>query len=141
MDAGLRDGVTASRAQGYASVIGDLDDGGDGSAARKADLLRHAAMSVANARGSAATTALRGSTAALRTTSSTRCGHGGTYPEQVMFAKGHGAQNDFVLLPDPDGQLSLTPAAVALCDRRQGHGRRRGAAGDEGRGGVGGRPV
>ena len=40
-----------------------------------------------------------------------------------MFAKGHGTQNDFVLLPDPDGRLSLTPAAVAaLCDRRRGLG-------------------
>ncbi len=40
-----------------------------------------------------------------------------------MFAKGHGTQNDFVLLPDPDGRVSLTPAAVAaLCDRRQGLG-------------------
>lgn len=32
---GLRDGVTASRALGYAQVIADLDDGGDGSAARE----------------------------------------------------------------------------------------------------------
>ena len=40
-----------------------------------------------------------------------------------MFAKGHGTQNDFVLLPDPDGTLTLTPAAVAaLCDRRRGLG-------------------
>jgi diaminopimelate epimerase len=40
-----------------------------------------------------------------------------------MFVKGHGTQNDFVLLPDPDGLLSLTPAAVAaLCDRRRGLG-------------------
>jgi diaminopimelate epimerase len=40
-----------------------------------------------------------------------------------MFAKGHGTQNDFVLLPDPEGLLSLTPAAVAaLCDRRRGLG-------------------
>jgi diaminopimelate epimerase len=55
--------------------------------------------------------------------SSTRCEYGGTYPERVMFAKGHGTQNDFVLLPDPDGLLSLTPAAVAaLCDRRRGLG-------------------
>jgi diaminopimelate epimerase len=43
--------------------------------------------------------------------------------EVVIFAKGHGTQNDFVLLPDPDGQLALTPAAVAaLCDRRRGVG-------------------
>jgi diaminopimelate epimerase len=40
-----------------------------------------------------------------------------------MFAKGHGTQNDFVLLPDPEGRLSMTPAAVAaLCDRRRGLG-------------------
>ncbi|MCV7193471.1 tRNA (adenosine(37)-N6)-dimethylallyltransferase MiaA [Mycolicibacterium brumae] len=32
---GLRDGVTASRALGYAQVIADLDDGGDGSAAQE----------------------------------------------------------------------------------------------------------
>jgi len=41
----------------------------------------------------------------------------------VEFAKGHGTQNDFVLLPDPDGRLTLTPPAVAaLCDRRRGLG-------------------
>jgi diaminopimelate epimerase len=40
-----------------------------------------------------------------------------------MFAKGHGTQNDFVLLPDPEGRLTLTPPAVAaLCDRRRGLG-------------------
>ncbi len=32
---GLRDGVTAARALGYAQVIADLDDGGDGAAARE----------------------------------------------------------------------------------------------------------
>jgi diaminopimelate epimerase len=41
----------------------------------------------------------------------------------VKFAKGHGTQNDFVLLPDPEARLSLAPAAVAaLCDRRRGLG-------------------
>ena len=55
--------------------------------------------------------------------SNRRCGHGGTYPDRVMFAKGHGTQNDFVLLPDLDGRLTLDPAAVAaLCDRRRGIG-------------------
>jgi diaminopimelate epimerase len=40
-----------------------------------------------------------------------------------MFAKGHGTQNDFVLLPDLNAELALTPAAVtALCDRRRGLG-------------------
>jgi len=51
------------------------------------------------------------------------CGHGGTYPDQVKFAKGHGTQNDFVLLADLEGRLALEPAAVAaLCDRRRGIG-------------------
>jgi diaminopimelate epimerase len=40
-----------------------------------------------------------------------------------MFAKGHGTQNDFVLLPDLDAKLTLTPTVVsALCDRRRGLG-------------------
>ena len=41
----------------------------------------------------------------------------------MKFAKGHGTQNDFVVLPDLDARLALTPAAVAaLCDRRRGLG-------------------
>jgi diaminopimelate epimerase len=41
----------------------------------------------------------------------------------VIFAKGHGTQNDFVLLPDLAAELALTPAAVtALCDRHRGLG-------------------
>jgi len=41
----------------------------------------------------------------------------------MRFAKGHGTGNDFVILPDPDGALDLTPALVRrLCDRRTGIG-------------------
>jgi len=41
----------------------------------------------------------------------------------VRFSKGHGTENDFVVLPDPDGAIDLTPARVAaLCDRRRGLG-------------------
>lgn len=41
----------------------------------------------------------------------------------VEFTKGHGTGNDFVILPDPDGRLALTPELVAaLCDRRRGIG-------------------
>jgi diaminopimelate epimerase len=41
----------------------------------------------------------------------------------VTYAKGHGTGNDFVILPDPEGQLPLTPRLVAaLCDRRRGIG-------------------
>lgn len=35
LDRGLRDGVTAARALGYAQVLADLDTGGDGAAARE----------------------------------------------------------------------------------------------------------
>ena len=39
------------------------------------------------------------------------------------YAKGHGTENDFVLLPDPDGELKLTESRVrALCDRQRGLG-------------------
>jgi diaminopimelate epimerase len=52
-----------------------------------------------------------------------RCEPGDTYPEQVRFTKGHGTQNDFVVLGDVDAELALTPAVVAaLCDRRRGLG-------------------
>ncbi|MEV1145798.1 diaminopimelate epimerase [Micromonospora sp. NPDC049799] len=41
----------------------------------------------------------------------------------MQFTKGHGTANDFVILPDPDNQLDLTPGVVAaLCDRRRGLG-------------------
>ncbi|WP_433826813.1 diaminopimelate epimerase [Actinoplanes sp. CA-015351] len=41
----------------------------------------------------------------------------------MLFTKGHGTGNDFVILPDPDGELALTPEIVAsLCDRRRGIG-------------------
>jgi diaminopimelate epimerase len=44
---------------------------------------------------------------------------------RLRFLKGHGTENDFVLLPDPDGSVlhDLDPALVAaLCDRRAGIG-------------------
>ncbi|WP_144206610.1 diaminopimelate epimerase [Mycobacterium tilburgii] len=41
----------------------------------------------------------------------------------MIFGKGHGTQNDFVLLPDVDAALPLTPQRVAaLCDRLRGLG-------------------
>lgn len=41
----------------------------------------------------------------------------------LQFAKGHGTENDFVLVPDPDGRLDLPAGLVAaLCDRRAGVG-------------------
>ncbi|HWN25590.1 MAG TPA: diaminopimelate epimerase, partial [Actinomycetospora sp.] len=46
--------------------------------------------------------------------------------EGVEFVKGHGTENDFVVLPDPDGEIALDAddgALVrALCHRRRGIG-------------------
>jgi diaminopimelate epimerase len=41
----------------------------------------------------------------------------------VRFVKGHGTENDFVVLPDPDGRLDLSDDVVRrICDRRAGIG-------------------
>lgn len=41
----------------------------------------------------------------------------------MIFAKGHGTENDFVVLPDAEAALDLAAARVAaLCDRRRGLG-------------------
>ena len=45
------------------------------------------------------------------------------YYRWMRFAKGHGTGNDFVILPDPDGQLDLSARTVArICDRHAGLG-------------------
>ncbi|NEB09906.1 diaminopimelate epimerase [Streptomyces coelicoflavus] len=42
---------------------------------------------------------------------------------RIAFLKGHGTENDFVIVPDPENALDLPAAAVAaLCDRRAGIG-------------------
>ncbi|MFD4568477.1 diaminopimelate epimerase [Streptomyces sp. NPDC058467] len=42
---------------------------------------------------------------------------------RIAFLKGHGTENDFVIIPDPENAIDLPPAAVAaLCDRRAGIG-------------------
>ncbi|HET9381026.1 MAG TPA: diaminopimelate epimerase [Streptomyces sp.] len=52
---------------------------------------------------------------------STRNDRGTSAP--IAFLKGHGTENDFVIVPDPDNLLDLPAAAVAaLCDRRAGIG-------------------
>lgn len=41
----------------------------------------------------------------------------------IAFLKGHGTQNDFVIIPDPDNTIELPASVVAtLCDRRAGIG-------------------
>lgn len=47
----------------------------------------------------------------------------GAMADQLAFTKGHGTENDFVLVPDLEGTLDLTPSQVALlADRRAGIG-------------------
>lgn len=42
---------------------------------------------------------------------------------QIAFLKGHGTENDFVIVPDPDNALDLPVSLVVrLCDRRAGIG-------------------
>ncbi|MFC8195914.1 diaminopimelate epimerase [Streptomyces sp. NPDC057298] len=42
---------------------------------------------------------------------------------RIAFLKGHGTENDFVIIPDPENTVALPQAAVAaLCDRRAGIG-------------------
>src|SRR5918994_6916602 len=44
-------------------------------------------------------------------------------PQTIAFTKGHGTGNDFVVIPDRDGELELTDDQIAvLCDRRFGIG-------------------
>ncbi len=70
----------------------------------------------------------------------------------MRFAKGHGTENDFVILPDPGGELRLSAGLAArLCDRRAGIGAdgvlrvvrtaARPAAGDPGGAGGAGGPA
>ncbi len=43
--------------------------------------------------------------------------------DSIEFTKGHGTQNDFVVLPDPQVRLELTVERIAaLCDRQRGLG-------------------
>ncbi|MEV5185384.1 diaminopimelate epimerase [Streptomyces werraensis] len=42
---------------------------------------------------------------------------------RIAFLKGHGTENDFVIVPDPENAVELSAAAVAaLCERRAGIG-------------------
>jgi diaminopimelate epimerase len=44
-------------------------------------------------------------------------------PTPIAFLKGHGTENDFVIVPDPDNALELpAPVVARLCDRRAGIG-------------------
>jgi diaminopimelate epimerase len=48
---------------------------------------------------------------------------GGLEEKTLRALKGHGTENDFIVIPDLDGRLDLNGAAVrALCDRRAGIG-------------------
>ena len=132
LDRGLRDGRTASRALGYQQVVAALD--GCVRLTRGATSLRRPSRrcaprggsSAGSARGSVATVAscwLDPGPGPARAGRFVRCVRGSAALTGIPFSKGHGTENDFVVLPDPDGVLDLTDARVAaLCDRRRGLG-------------------
>ena len=83
------------------------------------------------ARGPAALTALVAPGVARRAQSGCRTARPAVVPNpydrgmstRIAFLKGHGTENDFVIIPDPENVIDLPPAAVAaLCDRRAGIG-------------------
>src|SRR6478609_7807803 len=46
-----------------------------------------------------------------------------TQTTPLRYLKGHGTENDFVIVPDAENEIDLPPALVArLCDRRAGLG-------------------
>jgi diaminopimelate epimerase len=56
-------------------------------------------------------------------TSAARVADGAREAQVVRFTKGHGTENDFVMVLDPDGEWELEPGTVRfLCDRRAGIG-------------------
>ena len=120
---GLREGRTASRALGYAQVLRFLDgDWNEAEAAAQTvagdQAFRPPAGVLVPPRPArsrwlpgpgqdAADLALAGG-AGVRVGIAARATIG-----SMRFAKGHGTGNDFVILPDPDGRLDLSAAAVA----------------------------
>ena len=130
LDRGLRDGRTASRALGYQQVVAALDGASATSGTAPRPSRRCAppgGSSAGSAPGSAATGASRwldaGGPDLLERAASYAASMSSGCTTGVPFSKGHGTENDFVLLPDPDGVLDLTAARVAaLCDRRRGLG-------------------
>ena len=88
-------------------------------AGRRADRARHASLRppptiVVSARPPSAVAGL----------GATRAGRPGRhYPGRMRLVKGHGTENDFLVLPDLDASIDLTPGLVrALCDRHAGLG-------------------
>ena len=121
LDRGLREGRTASRALGYQQVVAALDGHGDLGTRGG----RHGARDAA-VRPQAALLVPPRPADRLARPGPGSAGAGASYAggmTGIAFAKGHGTENDFVVLPDPDGALDLTAARVAaLCDRRRGLG-------------------
>ena len=118
--AGLRAGRTASRALGYAQVLRFLAGEWTERAGPGGDDPGHPAVRPPpgglvppRSQGDLAGRRARGGPAPA----------GAGYDQHMRFGKGHGTENDFVILPDPGNTLDLRASLVArLCDRRAGLG-------------------
>ena len=107
--AGLRRGVTASRALGYAQLLAVLDGEIDLEQAIMATARPPGALSVGNGRGSGRDT---GSTWLDGTAPGIATAVASAWRSRSLFgvSSSRGTdQNDFVLLPDPDDTLVVTP--------------------------------
>ena len=130
---GLREGRTASRALGYPQVIAMIDGVMSQPEAHEAIVLATRRYARRQQRwfgrdprtrwldGGAPTLSTAGRILALLAgRSAYACPMTG---RPIPFAKGHGTGNDFVILPNLDAMIEVTPALVAaLCDRRRGVG-------------------
>ena len=131
VDAGLRDGLTASRALGYRQVLAYLDGELTEEEARTRTVTATRKFArrqdgwfrkdpritwLAHDRADLADAAV-----ALAAEPAAGCQ---TEPmRRWSFSKGHGTENDFVLLLDRESMLEVGPAEVRyLCDRRAGIG-------------------
>ena len=124
-EAGLRGRRTASRALGYAQVLRFLD--GEWSQEQAAAQTVRATPRFARRQESwfrrdPRITWLDGADLAADDGAGLAV-PGPGYDQVMRFAKGHGTGNDFLILPDPDDAVVLSPGLVArLCDRRTGLG-------------------
>ena len=106
---GLREGRTASRALGYAQVLRFLD--GEWSQEQAAAQTVRATRRFARRQESwfrrdPRITWLDGADLAA---DGRLAGRALAYDQVMRFAKGHGTGNDFLILPDPDDELTLSP--------------------------------
>ena len=133
---GLRDGVTASRALGYSQALAVIDGdarrrprrgrrhrAGDPPLRPPAGVVVPPRPADRLARRASTPTCSTGRSTSVREADAGAATAWRRMADMTRFTKGHGTENDFVLVPDLEGSLELTPAQVQrLADRHAGLG-------------------